>query len=278
MYWFCHTVTWICHRCTSVPHPEPRSHLPPHTTFYSCVLLSLRILLQQSLGPLDVQFTDPSHFSLSFCLLLFLALVLNFLPAQLQPQSPPLQLPLCINPQHYCLSFLSYALVKPHLDLHGWTRLEEKHPIIEMVSSNLLAQISSRSLMLSSHSDAVPWSIHSSFSAAAAKSLQLCPTLCNPIDGCPPGSPVPGILQARTLEWVAISFSNAWKWKLKVKLLRRVRLCATPWTAAHQAPLSMGFSRQEYWSGLPLPSLIHSSTLLEILSLFKLSTPLFHPR
>ena len=90
---------------------------------------------------------------------------------------------------------------------------------------------------------------------AAAKSLQSCPTLCNPIDGSPPGSPIPGILQARALEWVAISFSNAWKWKVKVKSLSRVRLLATPWTAAYQAPLSMGLSRQEYWSGLPLPSL-----------------------
>ena len=90
--------------------------------------------------------------------------------------------------------------------------------------------------------------------AAAAKSLQSCPTLCDPIDGSPPGSPVPGIFQARTLEWVAISFSNAWKWKVKVKSLSCVRLWATPWTAAHQAPLSVGFSRQEDWSGLPLPS------------------------
>ena len=92
------------------------------------------------------------------------------------------------------------------------------------------------------------------FAATAAKSLQSCPTLCNPIDGRPPGSPVPGILQARTLEWVAISFSNAWKWKVKVQSLSPVQLLATPWTAAHQAPLSMGFSRQEYWSGVPLPS------------------------
>ena len=92
--------------------------------------------------------------------------------------------------------------------------------------------------------------------AAAAKSLQLCPTLCDPIDGSPPGSSVPGILQARTLEWVAISFSNAWKWKVKVKSLSRVQLFTTPWTVAYQAPPSMGFSRQEYWSGLPLPSLI----------------------
>ena len=81
--------------------------------------------------------------------------------------------------------------------------------------------------------------------AAAAKSLRSCLTLCDSIDGSPPGSPIPGILQARTLEWVAISFSNAWRWKVKV----------TPWTAAYQAPPSMGFSRQEYWSGVPLPSL-----------------------
>ena len=90
--------------------------------------------------------------------------------------------------------------------------------------------------------------------ATAAKLLQSCPTLCDPIDGSPPGSPVPGILQARTLEWAAIAFSNAWKWKVKGKLLSRARLLATPWTVAYQAPQSMGFSRQEYWSGVPLPS------------------------
>ena len=90
--------------------------------------------------------------------------------------------------------------------------------------------------------------------ATAAKSLQWCLTLCDPIDGSLPGSPIPGILQARTLEWVAISFSSAGKWKVKVKSLSRVWLLATPWTAAYQAPLSMGFSRQEYWSGVPLPS------------------------
>ena len=89
---------------------------------------------------------------------------------------------------------------------------------------------------------------------AAAKSFQSCLTLCDPIDGSPPGSPVPGILQARTLEWVAISFSNAWKWKVKVKSLSCVRLLATPWTAAHQPLPSMGFSRQEYWNGVPSPS------------------------
>ena len=92
------------------------------------------------------------------------------------------------------------------------------------------------------------------YAAAVAKSLQSCPTLCNPLDGSPPGSAIPGILQARTLEWVAIAFSNAWEWKVKVKPLSRVRLFTTPWTAAYQALLPKGFSRQEYWSGLPLPS------------------------
>ena len=90
--------------------------------------------------------------------------------------------------------------------------------------------------------------------AAAAKLLQLCPTLCDPIDGSPPGSPIPGTLQARTLEWVAISFSNAGTWKVKVKSLSRVWLLATPCTTAYLATPSMGFSRQEYWSRVPLPS------------------------
>ena len=84
--------------------------------------------------------------------------------------------------------------------------------------------------------------------AAAAKSLQSCLTLCDPIDSSPPGSPIPGILQARALEWVAISFSNVWKWKVKVKSLSRVRLLATPWTAAYQAPPSMGFSPTNIWT------------------------------
>ena len=103
----------------------------------------------------------------------------------------------------------------------------------------------------------------------AAKSLQSCPTLCDPRDGNPPGSPIPGILQARTLEWVAISYSNAWKWKGKVKSLSRVRLFETPWTAAYQAALSMGSSRQEYWSGAPLPSpsYINTSSLLFVSNL-----------
>ena len=101
------------------------------------------------------------------------------------------------------------------------------------------------------HLDSLSWNINNMrrriilSHTAAAKSLQSCPTLCDPIDGSPPGFPVPGILQARTLEWVAISFSNAWKWKVKVKSLSHVWLFATPWIAAHQAPPSMGFSRQE---------------------------------
>ena len=108
-------------------------------------------------------------------------------------------------------------------------------------------------------------------SSAAAKSRQSCPTLCDPTDGRPTGSPVPGILQARTLEWVAISFSSAWKWKVKVKLLSRVRPSATPWTAAYQAPPSIGFSRQEYWSGMPLPSPMMSSNLGQSSSFYRMS-------
>ena len=123
--------------------------------------------------------------------------------------------------------------------------LELPHQNLENISSIL--QIRLREIK------DVPPSKHVISDAAAGKSLQSCPALCDPIDGSPPGSAVPGILQARTLEWVAISFSNAWKWKVKVKSLSRARLLVTPWTAAHQAPLSMGFSRQEYWSGLPLP-------------------------
>ena len=98
--------------------------------------------------------------------------------------------------------------------------------------------------------------------AAAAKSLQSCPTLCDPIDGSPPGSPVPEILQARTLEWVAIAFSSTWKWKVKMKSLSRVWLLATPWTAAYQPPPSIGFSRPEYRSRLPLPSPLRLEAIL----------------
>ena len=105
--------------------------------------------------------------------------------------------------------------------------------------------------------------------AAAAKLLQSCPTLCNPIDSSPWGSPIPGILQARTLKWVAISFSNSWKWKVKVKSLSHVRLLATPWTAAYQAPPSMGFSKQEYlleWNAI----IVTSSLLIKERKVLKL--------
>ena len=100
----------------------------------------------------------------------------------------------------------------------------------------------------------IPCTEEPAAAAAAAKSHQSCPTLCDPLDGSPPGFSIPGILQASTLEWVAISFSNAWKGKVKVKSLSRIWLLVTPWTAAYQAPLSVGFSRQEHWSGVPLPS------------------------
>ena len=112
--------------------------------------------------------------------------------------------------------------------------------------------------------------------AAAVKSLQSCPTLCDPRDGSPPGSPIPGILQARTLEWGAISFSHAWKWKGTVKLLRRVRLLATPWTAAHQAPPSKGFSRQEYWSGVPSPSPWRQPYEWIRMNIYTMTSRLFH--
>ena len=92
---------------------------------------------------------------------------------------------------------------------------------------------------------------HAAAATAAAKSLHSCPTLCHPIDGSPPGSPVPGILQTRILEWVAISFSNAC---MHAKSLQSCLTLCDPWTAAHQAALYTGFSRQEYWSGLPFPS------------------------
>ena len=139
---------------------------------------------------------------------------------------------------------LSPVVVQPHLPL-------QPHPLL--LSRHALAACSLKV-------------------TATAKSLQSCPTLCNPIDSSPPGPPVPGILQARTLEWVAISFSNAWKWKGKVKSLSRVQLFVTPWTSAYQAPPSVGFSRQEYWSGVPLPS-----PWRWLLFLFPLSQPLLLP-
>ena len=136
--------------------------------------------------------------------------------------------------------------IKSH-DLHvergrSWWKLLDKKLIFLSLAFYQLMQLINCSLSV----------------AAAAALLQSCLTLYDPIDGSPPGSDVPGILLARTLEWVAISFSNAWKWKVKVNSLSGGRLLATPWTAAHQAPLSMGFSRQEYWSVSPLPSPVPS--------------------
>ena len=133
-----------------------------------------------------------------------------------------------------------------------------------LITSNIFPIIQ-WSILLHSNHFILFWSEHISYVAqdniwmSTAKSLQLCLTLYDPIDRSPPGSPIPGILQARTLEWVAISFSSAWKWKVKGKSLSHVRLLVTPWTTAYQAPPSMGFSRQEYWSGLPFPSPMHES-------------------
>ena len=149
-----------------------------------------------------------------------------------------------------------------HFLKSGWVKLVITRENIWLYSWSRIKIILSSSIRILENLKASPraWSfpILSRFldeTAAAAKLLQSCPTLCDPKDGSPPGSPVPGILQPRTLEWVAISFSNTWKWKVKVKSLSRVWLLVIPWTAAHQAPPSMGFSRQQYWSGVPLPSL-----------------------
>ena len=131
---------------------------------------------------------------------------------------------------------------------NSWSILFNLYPLTHFPPLEIIFEVNPRHITLCTSA------------AAAAKSLQSCQTLCDPIDGSPPGSAVPGILQARTLEWVAISFSNAWKGKVKVKSLSRVRLLAIPWTTAYQAPLFMGFSRQEYWSGVPLPSLLCTST------------------
>ena len=140
---------------------------------------------------------------------------------------------------------LSYLLIISHLQIYSQGKLNLPREYTQ--SSFICIWIWGRYNLIHSNIFKKLW-------FAAAKSLQSCPTLCDPIDGSPPGSPVPGILQARTLEWVAISSSNAWKWKVKVKSLSRVKLLATPWTAAYHSPASMWFSRQEYWSGVPSPS------------------------
>ena len=141
----------------------------------------------------------------------------------------------------------SFCVISPAGLSEGWYELLLCE-FLSLGTSSLARDGLSRGALHNSTS-LVLWKIL--IKSSAAKSLQSCPTLCNPIDSSPPGSPIPGILQARILEWVAISFSNAWKWKVKVKLLSRVWLLVTSWTAAFQGPPSMGFSRQEYWSGVP---------------------------
>ena len=158
-----------------------------------------------------------------------------------------------------------WALPRPHIS-HSWSQETSLTTRVQKGSLKVKVGVKSRGdqpicpcsrIHLGKEMHAHTWkgpAAAAAAAAAAAKSLQSCPTLCNPIDGSPPGSPIPGILQARTVEWVAIYFSNAWKWKVKVKSLSRVWLLVTPWTAAYQAPPSMGFARQDYWSGVPLPS------------------------
>ena len=146
---------------------------------------------------------------------------------------------------------------------------------IFMNGINALIKETTESLVRTQREDNCLWTRKWALAAAvaAAKLLQSCLTLCDRTDGSPPGSPVPGILQARTLEWVAISSSKAWKGKVKVKSLSHVRLLATPWTAAYQAPPSIGFSRQEYWSGLPLPSPKWALTRHQICGILVLDFP-----
>ena len=147
-----------------------------------------------------------------------------------------------LNDKHICVHILPPPPPPGGRVERRGRRAKESYGVKSSLTAKLVSKIQRNSLLYAFN---VP---------PAAKLLQLCPTLCDPIDGSPPGSPVPGILLARTLEWAAISFSNTCKWKVKVKLLSCVWLLATPLTAAHQAPPSMGFSRQEYWSGVPLSS------------------------
>ena len=159
----------------------------------------------------------------------------------------PIYLPWTDGTGCHDLSFLNVEL-KPTFSLSSFTFLKRlfsssSFSAIRVMSSAYLIYINMRLLIF----------LLAILICLLAKLLQSCPTLCDPIDGSPPGSPVPGILQARTLERVAISFSNVWKWKVKVKSLSPIWFLVTPWTAAYQVPPPMEFSRQEYWSGMPLP-------------------------
>ena len=129
--------------------------------------------------------------------------------------------------RHVCCEFLYILLLSSLLSQFLWSAMQ-RYPLFSTFTLTILKTEMTMEVLNANAN-------------ANAKSLQSCPTLCDPIDGSPPGSAVPGLLQARILEWVAISFSNAWKRKVKVKSLIRVRLLATPWTTAYQAPLSMDF-------------------------------------
>ena len=211
-------------------HMSPPSGTSPHTPPHSTSLVCHRVqhwapgVMQQL--PLALYFTyDDAYVSV---------LLSWFIP----PSSPPTVSKVCSLRLHLYFLPCKYVHQYHFSRFHKYTLIHNICFFFFWLTS--LCITSSRFIHLTA--------------AAAAKSLQSCLTLCDPIDGSPPGSLVPVFLQARILEWVAISFSNAWKWKVKGKLLSHVWASAIPWTAAYQAPLSMGFSRQEYWSRVPLPS------------------------
>ena len=147
--------------------------------------------------------------------------------------------------------FICVLEVSPNCPVPLWEAVQDQQMDLTQAPFKLLL------LLLSLRVGEILYTLFKSgvSTSRSSKSLQSCPTVCDPIDSSPPGSLVPGILRSRILEWVAISFPNAWKWKMKVESLCCVRLLATSWTAAYQAPPSVGFSRQEYWSGMPLPCL-----------------------
>ena len=202
-----------------------------------------------------LEYTDFCWQIMSLLFIMLSRLVIAFLPRSKRlliswPQSPSAVILKPTKIKSFMVSIVSPSICHEVMGLDA---------VIFIFWMWILSQLSNSPLSLSSRGSLVPLCFLPQgwchlYGAAAAKSLQSCPTLCDSIDGSPPGPAAPGILQARTLEWVATSSSNAWKWKVKVNSLSRVRLLAIPWTAAYQAPLSVGFSKQEYWSGLPFPS------------------------